>query len=295
VVSYIGVYLRDQIELTDRLNLSLAVRRDWIDFDSLVVRDIRTNSTRSMVTIDSRQEYSATTSSIGLIYEWLPGISPYASYADSFRVEGGTTVDGDTIKPETGNQTEVGVKLSLLGGRMQATAAHFDLTRKNPRISDGANVGFYRQIGEQRTRGYEFEAKADLSEGWNLTASYANTDGEIVRDDDASKVGGALENVPRHAASLWAQYRVRSGKWTGLGLGGGLRYESEKQGYTYTNYSVPDYTVFDASVSYIGEGYRFNLIVKNLFDRDYFAGGLNNNVIALGDPRRILATVTLDL
>lgn len=52
--------------------------------------------------------------------------------------------------------------------------------------------------------------------------------------------------------------------------------------------------MFDASVSYIGQGYRLSVIAKNLFDRDYFAGGLNNNVIPLGDPRRVLASVTLD-
>lgn len=284
-IHYTGVYLRDQIRIADRATLSLTSRRDWSSLDSF--NELTT-------TYATKEDYATTTSSFGFMYELVPGISPYLSYAESFLPQGGSRVDGSAAAPETGKQNEAGVKLSSADGRIQGTVAYFDLERQNVRASDPNNTGFYITIGEQRTRGYEFEVKADLASGWNVSGSYANTDGEVVRDSTQANVGKPLDNVPRHAASLWTQYRVRTGMLTGLGLGAGLRYESEKAGYSF-NYVVPGYTVFDASVSYIGDGYRLNLIVKNLFDRDYFAGGLNNNVIPLGDPRRILATVTLDL
>jgi len=283
-IRYTGVYLRDQVRLTDRLNASVTLRRDWASVDSTNVL------TGTSITDEN---YATTTGSAGLIYEVIDGVSPYVSYAESFLPQGGYSVSGQAVKPESGKQTEVGVKFSFAQGRIQATVAHFDLERQDVRASDASNPGFYILIGEQRTRGYELELLADLRNGWNLSAAYANTDGEVVRDVNTANIGKPLDNVPRHSASLWAQYRVRSGALTGLGLGAGLRYESEKQGYSFA-YTIPDYTVFDASVSYIGQGYRLSLIAKNLFDRDYFAGGLNNNVIPLGDPRRVLASVTLD-
>lgn len=283
-IRYTGFYLRDQVRLTDRLNASVTLRRDWASIESVNMR------TGASITDEN---YATTTGSAGLIYEVIDGVSPYVSYAESFLPQGGYAASGEAVKPESGKQTEVGVKFSFAQGRIQATVAHFDLERQDVRASDASNPGFYILIGEQRTRGYELELLADLRNGWNLSAAYANTDGEVVRDVIAANVGKPLDNVPRHSASLWAQYRVRSGALTGLGLGAGLRYESEKQGYSFA-YTIPDYTVFDASVSYIGQGYRLSVIAKNLFDRDYFAGGLNNNVIPLGDPRRVLASVTLD-
>jgi len=48
---------------------------------------------------------------------------------------------------------------------------------------------------------------------------------------------------------------------------------------------VPSYTVLDTSLAYQGRGYRVSLNVKNLFDKKYYAGVLNANVLPLGDPR----------
>jgi iron complex outermembrane recepter protein len=65
------------------------------------------------------------------------------------------------------------------------------------------------------------------------------------------------------------------------------------KGFSF-NYTVPGYTAADAAINYIGNGYRLSLNVKNLLDKKYYAGGLNNNVIALGDPRQVLLNAAFD-
>jgi len=57
---------------------------------------------------------------------------------------------------------------------------------------------------------------------------------------------------------------------------------------------VPAYTVADASLSYIGNAYRLSLNFRNLFDKTYYAGVLNNNVVPLGDPRQIRLNAVFD-
>ncbi|HWV62191.1 MAG TPA: TonB-dependent siderophore receptor, partial [Oxalicibacterium sp.] len=79
----------------------------------------------------------------------------------------------------------------------------------------------------------------------------------------------------------------------GWGAGFGIRHESSKTGPS-VDYSVPGYTVADASVSYQGAGYRVMLNVKNLFDKEYFAGTLNNFVVPLGDPRTVMLKTVFD-
>ncbi|MNJ82414.1 hypothetical protein D3C77_817960 [compost metagenome] len=46
----------------------------------------------------------------------------------------------------------------------------------------------------------------------------------------------------------------------------------------------------DAGIAYNAERWRAALTVRNLFDKDYFAGGLRN-AVALGDGRTTMLTL----
>lgn len=281
-ISYAGLYLRDQIALTERLNLSLALRHDRVR-NSLYNEKANTTS----IVRDS-----ANTGSAGLLYSATPHVSPYISFASSFLPVGGSDFFGNQFKPEEGKQAEIGAKFEFDNGRITGGVALFDLKRRNVTTADpneehiailpSAQV----QTGEEQTRGFEAEAGADLRNGWNLQAALTVLDG-VVTEDNNGIVGKRLQNVPRRSASAWANYRVRSGTLSGLGAGMGLRYESEKTGPS-VSYVVPGYTAIDANLSYQTRDIRVTLSVKNLFDRDYYAGVLNNNVLPLGDPRTVM-------
>lgn len=56
------------------------------------------------------QKDKANTFSGGLVYEFVPGWSIYASYGESFLPVSGLAFDGSAFAPETGQQWEAGLK-----------------------------------------------------------------------------------------------------------------------------------------------------------------------------------------
>ncbi|WP_293775608.1 TonB-dependent siderophore receptor [uncultured Oxalicibacterium sp.] len=281
-ISYVAFYARDQIQLSDKWSLNLALRHDRAELKTITPLN---NTTRD-------QKNNATTGSIGAMYQATSNVAPYVSYATSFLPQAGATIAGALINPEKGEQSEIGVKFQSDDKRLNAALAYYDLTRRNVSQADAVNTGYQVEIGEQRTKGYEAEFNADLNNGWNLLGTLSILDGKVTKDVNSSYVGQNLSNVPRRSASILANYRF-SGAMQGWGAGAGLRHESRKSALGI-NYTVPGYTVADANISYQGQGYRIQLNVKNLFDKEYYAGVFNANVVPLGDPRTIMLKTVFD-
>lgn len=284
-VSYAALYLRDQIKINDRLSVNLALRHDRVNTKTVDNR----NGDRQ------NEDSSANTGNVALMYQVTQNIAPYISYATSFLPITGTDFFGTQFKPEEGEQSEIGVKFQSDDKRLNASLAYYDLTRQNVTVADPdpTHPNSSVQIGEQRSKGYEAEITADLRNGWSLQGALSLVDAEITDDTTASNIGKRLQNVPRRTASAWANYRFRDGVLSGWGAGLGVRHESSKTGPA-VSFSVPGYTVADANVSYQGAGYRVMLNVKNLFDKDYYAGTLNNFVVPLGDPRTVMLKAVFD-
>lgn len=282
-LSYAALYLRDQIKFDERWRLNLAMRYD----------DVRNEAVNNLTKVSTTTSSSATTGNAALMYVLNKNLAPYVSYATSFTPLSGVDFSGAQFTPEEGRQGELGVKLQSSDGRISGTLARYELARRNVLVADPDHTGFNVQTGEQRTKGFEAEMAADLKNGWSVVAAYAYTDAFLASDTTASRVGRPLQNVPRHAYSVWSNYNFSGGLLNGLGFGLGVRHEGEKTSPT-VSYSVPAYTVADASISYAGNGYRVSLIVKNLFDKDYYAGVLNNNVVPLGTPRMAMLKTTFN-
>ena len=47
---------------------------------------------------------------VGALYELDNGISPFVSYATSFEPAAGTDINGNSLKPQLGEQVELGIK-----------------------------------------------------------------------------------------------------------------------------------------------------------------------------------------
>ncbi len=108
----------------------------------------------------------------------------------------------------------------------------------------------------------------------------------------AATVGQELSGVPRRTANLLANYRF-TGALHGWGAGFGFRHVGEKTSTT-SAYVVPSYTVADASVSLERRGWRVQLNVKNLLDREYFAGAANATWLPVGNPRAVMLKTVAD-
>ncbi|MCU4121300.1 TonB-dependent siderophore receptor [Variovorax sp. N23] len=270
-LSVMGLYAQDQIKFGQGWTALLGLRRDWS------TNDINDRVAQQQ----TRQKDNATTLSAGLVYEFTPGWSTYGSYGESFLPVSGLAFGGTPFVPETGKQWEAGLKYEALDGQATGALAVFDLVRQNVTTSDPVNTGYSVQTGEQRARGLEVELGADLRNGWKLTSAYTYTQTKVTRDNNAAIVGLPLNLTPRHVLTAWATYKLPQYQRVTLGLGG--RYVSEQVGsYPFT---LPSYFVADASIVYVGDNYRITAGVKNVFDKAYYDGAINANVVSPALPR----------
>jgi iron complex outermembrane receptor protein len=277
-VRTLGVYLRDQINFSERLQLLAGLRRD----------SASTYSTNLLTSARTSNPSSANTGSAALMYEVLPGVRPYVSYATSFYPNSGTDVGGNTFKPETGSQSEVGVKFELDQGRSNVSVALFNLRRQNVLETDPNNTSYSIAVGEERSRGIEFGFTSDFRNGLSVMGGYAYT-AAVIADDGgqtSTTVGQWLNNVPRHTFNTTARYRFGAAL-SGWELNGGVRGAGRAHSYTY---QIPGYVVADVGVAYNAARWRAALNVKNIFNREYFTGGVAN-AVALGDDRSIMLTL----
>lgn len=282
-----GLYIRDNIDFTERLSMSMSLRHDRARLDTSYPR-------RPAATAHINMEKSANTGHVGLVYKATPNVAPYISYATSFLPQTGITFDGTPIDPEQGKQAEVGVKFLSDDQRLSASLAYYDLKRRNLSQTDDAHPGFQVAIGEQQTKGYEAEIAADLKNGWQLSGALSVLDAVITEASaaQAATLGQWLSNVPRKSANFLANYRF-DGPLQGWGAGFGVRYVGAKT-TTAASYVVPSYTVADANVSYQGNGYRIQLNIKNLFDKEYYAGASNARWVPVGNPRMVMLKTVID-
>ncbi|WP_443694643.1 TonB-dependent siderophore receptor [Pseudomonas sp.] len=239
----------------------------------------------------------------GLVYRYTDELSFYGSYTESFKpnstiaaLNDGSVLQGN-LQPEESKAWELGTKLDM-PGRITASAALFDITKRNVLVSVGSGVDtVYSMAGEVRSRGLELDASGQLSDRWSLIGSYAYTDAEVTKDPALQ--GKRLQNVAKHTGSLSAVYDV--GSLLGgddLRVGAGARYVGQREGDANNSFNLPGYTVADLFASYNtkieGQKVKFQLNVKNLFDRTYYTSAASRVFVSMGDARQVSVSSTLE-
>ncbi|MBA1323073.1 TonB-dependent siderophore receptor [Pseudomonas plecoglossicida] len=280
-----GVYVQDQMSL-DNWRLTLGGREDWV----------HTGTRFNVNNATSTQRDKAFSGNVGLSYVFDNGVTPYISYTESFQpTMGADARAAQSFAPTEGRQYEVGVKYQPVGSQTLLTAAVYDLTQQNVRVTEGSIT---RQVGELQVRGLELEASTQLTDNFKAIASYTYTDTEITKGL-ATDVGNRMALIPRNQATLWADYTWHNGLLDGFGVGGGVRYVGDTYGNT-ANTSVAhvsSYTVYDASAHYdLGrldnsmKGLSVAVEAKNLFNKDYLAN-CDGFWCYYGDERNVVASV----
>ncbi|MGQ4877356.1 TonB-dependent siderophore receptor [Billgrantia sp. LNSP4103-1] len=263
-----GLYLADHIEVGPVV-ISAGLRHDWAENRSLAVDGPAT---------ESREE--ATTGRIGLMYRFDNGLSPYASYAESFDMNLGTdgTPAANALKPTTGDQQEIGFKYLSADKSLGITAAYFDITQQN-RVSDGQTPGGAEQTGAV-IDGWELQA----NKRWDsFETQLAYTD--LNARDDAT--GERLSSVAERQASWWNRLYVGS-NWR---IGAGVRYVGDSVGAAGAPL-VPSVTLYDAMVGYTLGNWDFSVDAKNLADEEHIAWCRSEGAdCGYGDRRSVTANV----
>ncbi|HEV2508744.1 TonB-dependent siderophore receptor [Bosea sp. (in: a-proteobacteria)] len=289
----LGFYAQDQIKF-ERWIATFSGRYDIADVKT------RTHTLTTNALVRSKTSDRAFSGRAGLSYVFDNGLAPYVSVSTSFQPTAETDFFGGAFKPLTATQYEAGIKYQPSWINASLTAAVFDIRQQNTLTADPnpAHPFARVQLGEVSVRGFDIEARAQLSEGLGLIASYAFLDHEITKSSVATDIGKRLPSTPMHQGSLWADYTIQGGAFAGLGFGGGIRFVGSTYD-TANTVRIPSYTLVDASLSYdLGKafpalaGAKLSVVAKNLFDRYYVSQCGNVPGCTLGSRRSVLATLT---
>jgi len=262
----------------------------------------------------------------GVLYKLMPGISLYASYAESFVAGSQILLNPDETtspaKPTIGRGVEVGVKADLFDGHLSGTLTCFDIQNKNI-VNDLAetdsfgDVHIYNvQSGEQRSTGVELNTIATLTNNWQLYLSYSylharitefsGHDAEILAQDWSTLDSAGqtnYKNVLRfhdaplqmsapHLANIWTRYDFKQGGLSGFFIAGGIN-------VVYDQTILPDtpdsahqtYTLVNAMAGYTWETQKrrlsLDLTGKNIADEHY-----RPSQSTRGRPREVLLTLS---
>ena len=229
----------------------------------------------------------------GLVFQLNDQVAFYGNYSRSFVPNASDANTGQAFDPEEGRSYELGVKFDLPQG-IGASLALFDIEKKNVVVT---NNSVSEAAGKVGSRGVELDISGRLSERWELLGSYAYTDTEIL--DDPANEGNALINAARNVGSLYLVHHLHLpqelGQWR---LGGGARYVGERAGDNANTFWLDSYTVADAFVSWdsrlLGEKTRLQLNVRNLFNEHYYPSSGGNLRIAVGEPREVRLSASVE-
>lgn len=272
-VRRLGLLVQDQMKVSDRLSVRAGLRHDKV---------------RNTAVGSPTERDSANSLNLGVVYELMPGLSPYASYSESFNPVAGTDTAGRAYKPKRGEQVEVGLKWDARP--VQATLALYKLKETN-RLAPGSTPGTSIQIGEARVKGAELEIKTETTR-WEALGAYTYTDARATTDAWGSTLASneQLQGIPEHTASMWAVHRLGYLGLPGVRIGAGVRHVS-RIGDGTGNVFVPAVTLLDAMASYETGPWRLALNINNLTDKDYLAVCLARGDCWFGQRRKATVTV----
>jgi iron complex outermembrane receptor protein len=290
-----SVFLQDSIHLTDQWIFVAGAR--FQEYDQYAGKGVPFQAN----TDSNGQKWVPRA---GLVYRYTDELSFYGSYTESFKpnstiapLSGSSTVLDGSIAPEEAKSWEIGAKLDM-PGRVTGNVALFDIKKRNVLVANSEGpVTIYSAAGEVRSRGLEVDLSGQLSDRWSMIGSYAYTDAEVT--EDPIYKGKKLQNVAKNSGSLSAVYDF--GNIVGgdqLRVGAGARYVGERAGNAVNDFDLPSYTVADAFATYDtkveGQKVKFQLNVKNLFDRTYYTSAASRFFVSMGDSRQVSLSSTLE-
>ena len=278
-----AVYMQDQIEINEYVQLIGGLRYDHFDFSAT---DRRTNVTNARV--DDLLSPRA-----GIVLKPLPNLAFYGSYSVSYLPSSGDQIGAFTpglviAQPERFENAEIGVKYDLTP-RIQLTAAAYNLDRFNQRLADPNNPGFFILSGKTNTQGFEIGANGYVTDWWQIAGGYSFTDARIDSATSATIVkGNTVGLVPFNAVSLWNKFDVTNA----FSIGIGYIYQGHTFATSDNTIRLPGYSRFDLGLFYkINENVRAQVNIENIFDRGYIYTADNNNNITPGAPRTVRAQI----
>lgn len=266
-----GAYLAARFRATDDLNVIAGARvSNWK----------RHEETGAWTAAAYSYDHSGViTPYLGVVWDFSTLLSAYASYTDAFKPQDSRDRNGSYLDPLEGTNYEVGIKGEFADGRLNGSLAIFRIDQDNFAVPDpgffvpGTTDPASRAAQGVVAKGYELELTGDVTDAWQISFGWTHYSAK-----DAEDVNVAVDH-PRRQLKLFTKYEL-GGPLSGLSIGGGVNWESEKPA-TAVN-------PFTAELEHVGEGafalvdlmakyelrerLTLQLNVNNLLDETYRQG-----------------------
>ncbi|EIZ79872.1 tonB-dependent siderophore receptor family protein [Novosphingobium sp. Rr 2-17] len=282
-----SVFAEDRLKFNDQLSIvggfryeEDRLRRRNYDYTDGVI-------TGTSNAFDVRQKtFRNFTWRVGAVYQPTPDVSVYGQYStgvDPIGSLASTSASQIAYSNAKGDQVEVGVKASFLGGRGSATLSAYRIVKKDLLVQRTTDSPI-EQVGQRSSKGIEAAVSLALAAGFGIEANGTVLDAKY--DDyvsgGADYTGNTPYNVPKEAANLWLT-------WQGLEkvrAQVGLRYVGKRYADDANTSRIPAYTVVDAGLSYaFTENLAVDLRVYNVFDKVYAISAYDYDQWVLGRPQ----------
>lgn len=242
--------------------------------------------------------YRPATGRVGAVYLPNPLVSFYGSYSRAVEpvtplvsITGAQTAF--SLQPST--QYEAGTKSTFLAGRLDATAAYFNISKENILTSTIIdNVRVSQQIGEQRSRGFELSLVGRPYQSLQIMGDVTFLQPQYVEFNENLGTGIIARSgntVPHYAGSVWNLTPMQSiGPVT---VSATIRRVGARWRDTANTLRLPSYTTTQLNLSSrFYRDARITLTVRNLTDELYIPRSNSDVTGRLAAPRHVEVTIT---
>jgi len=210
----------------------------------------------------------------GLVYDFHPRYSAYASYTKLFQPQFEVDVTGARLEPVVGRSTEAGIKYESADRKLNAGLAVFRSKQRNLAEPAGfVPFAHHTASDELKSSGYELDIAGEVLRGLQLAAGYT-----YVKIEDAA---GAPKRsfVPRKSLRLSTTWRVLPAVRVGMHVRwqDDIYVEHETRATTGPNVGSPirteqaGYALFDLMARYeLTKNLALAVNLNNLTDEKYF-------------------------
>lgn len=213
-----------------------------------------------------------------------PNFNKFSAMIEQMKKETPDVDEATRYKPEYSWNYEVGSRLSLFNGKLQADVAAFYMDTRDQQIAKFATKGMGRitvNAGKSESYGAEISLAASVNRALNLHGSYGYTH-STFKEYDAGGAENEGENkdysgnyvpfVPRHTLNVGADYTTffRKNSWA-QSLTFGLNYTGAGKIYWMEKNDVSQsfYGTLNGRVSLQAKALQIDVWGRNLTNKDY--------------------------
>ncbi len=300
-----GIFAQDLVTIIPQIKVLAGIRWSWQETKPVTYDISKSSETQEKTQVDVAYSPKA-----GLIFTPSKTTTLFATYANSFLVNSGTTVTNEALKPSIIDQFEVGLKKQFWKNKFMAGITAYQIM--NSTLAQMAEFNAEGTIntdssikilsGETKSKGIEVDFSANPVAGLSILFGYSYNDMRFTKTSGLKGSyieGDRLVRTPVNTANASFFYTFEKGKFKGFNFGAASSYIGDRLGgWNNTNgQTIPDrgipvegYVTVDVSAGY--EFKHFSLLCKlsNVTNEFNYTVHENYSVNPIA-PRQILGSI----